>query len=308
MLLSPLFLSSGEVIADRRYQHALDFRARGDLGAAADLLEQALELAPRFAAAWFTLGEVRETEGDQARAADAFERALAADAADRHGAALHLARLRGASPAAMPPAYVRSLFDQYAPLFEGALVDQLRYRGPALLREALGAHQARAGRPMHFGRVADLGCGTGLVAHAFAGLYDTIAGVDLSPGMIVEARRKGLYAELVAGDMLAFLQGRAPGSVGLVIAADAFVYVGDLALLCAAAARALAADGVLAFTVEALEGEGFALGEKLRYAHSRVHITAALGEAGFGDVTVEEASTRIEGGAPVPGFVVVAST
>ena len=56
-----LFLSSGLIpIADRRYDFARDLQMRGDLPAAADLLLQAIELAPNFASAWFTLGEVRD--------------------------------------------------------------------------------------------------------------------------------------------------------------------------------------------------------------------------------------------------------
>lgn len=306
MLPSPHFLSSGDVIADRRYQHALDFRTRGDLAAAADLLEQALELAPGFTAAWFTLGEVREENGQAERAAAAFEQALAADPADRHGAVLRLARLRGDRRGAMPPAYVTALFDQYAPLFDGALIDQLRYRGPDLLRDLLARLQAP--RPLHFASVADLGCGTGLVAHAFGGLYDRIAGVDLSPKMVAEARRKGLYTDLAVGDMLTFLEGAPPAAFDLVIAADAFVYVGDLGALCVAAARTLAPGGRLAFTVERHAGADFVLGEKLRYAHSRAHVEAALAAAGLAVTAVEDASTRMERGVPVPGFLVVAST
>ncbi|MGD9845577.1 MAG: methyltransferase domain-containing protein [Variibacter sp.] len=306
MSFSPHFLSSGDVVADRRYQRALDFRMRGDLAAAADLLEQALELASGFAAAWFTLGEVREENGEADRAAMAFERALAADPADRHGAVLRLARLRGDRPGAMPPAYVTALFDQYAPLFDGALIDQLRYRGPDQLRDLLARSQAP--RPLHFANMADLGCGTGLVAHAFRGLYDSIAGVDLSPKMVAEARRKGLYAHLAVGDMLTFLERAPPVSFDLVIAADAFVYVGDLTALCAAAARALAPGGRLAFTVESHAGADFALGEKLRYAHGRAHIEAALAAAGLSVAAIEDASTRMERGVPVPSLLVVAST
>src|SRR5215472_9457348 len=55
-----LFLSSGDLLADRRYEFARDLQLKGDLPAAADLLEQAVELAPNFPSAWFTLGEIRE--------------------------------------------------------------------------------------------------------------------------------------------------------------------------------------------------------------------------------------------------------
>src|SRR6202158_1266745 len=55
-----LFLSSGDLVADRRFDFARDLQLKGDIAAAADLLLQATELAPGFASAWFTLGEVRE--------------------------------------------------------------------------------------------------------------------------------------------------------------------------------------------------------------------------------------------------------
>ena len=48
---SPIFLSSGDVIADRRFEWARDRESKGDLTGAADLLMQALELAPSYASA-----------------------------------------------------------------------------------------------------------------------------------------------------------------------------------------------------------------------------------------------------------------
>src|SRR4051812_5610090 len=110
-----MFLSSGDLIADRRYQHAQDFLVRGDLGAASDLFAQAAERAPHFASAWFALGDVREQLGDRAGAITAFEQARAGDAEDRNGAGLRLARLGAAEAgSAMTPGYVRAVFDQYA--------------------------------------------------------------------------------------------------------------------------------------------------------------------------------------------------
>ena len=85
--------SSGDLIADRRYQLGRDLAGRGDFSAAADLFAQAAEVAPTFAPAWFALGEARVKLGDRAGAAAAFRQALAIDPGDRCGAALHLARL-----------------------------------------------------------------------------------------------------------------------------------------------------------------------------------------------------------------------
>lgn len=196
-----LFLSSGDLIADRRFDFARDLQMRGDLAAAADLLQQAVELAPNFASAWFTLGEIWQQLGEADAAVAAFRKARDADPGDRHGAAMRLMRL-GAEPlSAMPAGYVQSLFDQYAPRFESALLNDLNYRGPSLLFKAVLAVRNAAKKPAFFKRGIDLGCGTGLGAAAFAGNVDRFIGIDLSPGMIEKARASGLYAELEVADM-----------------------------------------------------------------------------------------------------------
>src|SRR5438309_9084433 len=87
-----LFQSSGDLIADRRFEFARDLQLKGDLPAAADLLEQAIELAPNFATAWFTLAEIRHKLKQNDAAIAAFRKARAADPGDRHGAALWLMR------------------------------------------------------------------------------------------------------------------------------------------------------------------------------------------------------------------------
>ena len=63
MAAQPLFVSSGDLVADRRYQWALDFLQRGDAAAAADILVQVVETAPGFATAWFALASIREAHG-----------------------------------------------------------------------------------------------------------------------------------------------------------------------------------------------------------------------------------------------------
>jgi len=70
-----LFLSSGDLVADRRFDFARDLQLKGDLVAAADLLLQSTELAPGFASAWFTMGEIRERLGDRDAAIAAFRKA-----------------------------------------------------------------------------------------------------------------------------------------------------------------------------------------------------------------------------------------
>src|ERR1700716_2468806 len=223
-----LFLSSGDLVADRRFDFARDLQLKGDLVAAADLLLQATELAPGFASAWFTLGQIREQLGERDAAIPAFRKALIADPEDRHGASLRLMLIGAEQLSAMPPAYVRALFDQYAPKFEAALVDDLGYRGPALLFKAVLWVRAVARKPAFFKRAIDLGCGTGLAAAAFAKNVDRFIGVDLSPRMIERARLTGVYAELEVAEMVEGLRSKPDASANLVLAADAMVYLADL--------------------------------------------------------------------------------
>jgi predicted TPR repeat methyltransferase len=304
----PVAVSSGDLIADRRYGFGRDLASRGDLSAAADLFAQAVEAAPGFAAGWFALGETRAKLGDGAGAAAALREALRIDPRDRHGAALHLARLGAANPdGAMSPSYVRTLFDQYAPRFDGALVEGLAYRGPQRLLDAV--ERARAPVPaVGFGTMLDLGCGTGLAAAVFRPQVRHMTGVDLSPGMIAEARAKGIYDRLEVGELLEFLGAeRAAGRhYDLVIAADVFVYLFDLAPVARAVADVLSPGGLFAFTVETHGGDGIELGEKLRYRHGAAHVRAAVAAGSLQLLELALVATRIEAGGTVPGLLAVA--
>jgi len=302
-----LFLSSGDLVADRRYEFARDLWLKGDLVAAADLLQQAVELAPGFVSAWFMLGEIRQALGEREAAIVAFRQAREADARDPHGASLRLMRLGAEEVASMPKAYVRALFDQYAPKFESALVDDLGYRGPSLLFKAVLAARCAVRKPAFFKCGIDLGCGTGLAAAAFAKEVDRFIGIDLSPRMIEKSRATGLYAELEVNDMLEALRAKRDASADLILAADAMVYVADLVPVLKEVNRVLAAGGVLAFTAETHAGDGVVIGEGLRYAHGAAHVRASLQAAGLKLSLFEELSARNEDNVPVPGLVVVAA-
>jgi predicted TPR repeat methyltransferase len=301
----PIHLPSGNLLADRRFEWARDLAAKGDLAGAADLLLQALELAPGYAAAWFALGELREKLGHRDGAIAAFAQARAADPQDRHGASLHLIRL-GAEPlASMPESYVRALFDGYAGAFDQALRQGLGYRAPELLLRAVEA----SGERKKFGCVLDLGCGTGLGGAAFRPHCDWLVGVDLSPAMLVQARAKGLYDRLVEGDVAAFLAGEAAvqARYHLILAADVFMYLDALTPVLTAAAQVLAPSATIAFSVESHDGDGVILRATLRYAHGAAHVRAALDMAGLKLVSLDSAATRTEKGMAVPGLIVVAN-
>jgi predicted TPR repeat methyltransferase len=304
----PLFVSSGDLIADRRYKWALDHAARGDFAGAAEILEQTVELAPRFATAWFALGAVRDQLGDRSKAVAAFEQARDADPDDYHGARLQLARIgSGNATPAMTQTYVRRLFDQYAARYDASLTEHLDYRGPALLRSAVELVAGAAKLPMRFGSMLDLGCGTGLGGAAFRPCVDWLVGVDLSPAMIAQAATKGLYDRLVTSDIAACLANEIADRAAyhLVLAADVFVYVNDLAPIVAAIARVLAPTSIFAFTVETHAGGGVKLLPTLRYAHGEAYVRTVLRDAGLQVAHLVNAPVRTEKGLPVDSLATV---
>jgi predicted TPR repeat methyltransferase len=305
----PLFVSSGDLIADRHYKWALDHAARGDFARAADILAQTLQIAPAFATAWFALGAIRDRLGDQPGAIAAFGKARDADPDDYHGARLQLARLRSGNAApAMSATYVRRLFDQYASRYDTVLAECLAYRGPALLRDAVAAAMRAAERPLRFSSMLDLGCGTGLAGAVFRPVVDRLVGVDLSPGMIAQAEHRHLYDRLSTADLTDFLIAEAGNGAKyeLVLAADVFVYVNELAPIVSAAVRVLVPGGLFAFTVETHSGNGVKLLPTLRYAHAEPYIRRSLTNAALTITSISEVAVRSERGAPVDSLVVVA--
>jgi predicted TPR repeat methyltransferase len=300
--------SSGDLRADRRFLYAEASAAEGDHAAAAQLLEQCLEIVPDWAPAWFALGSAREQLGDSEASIAAYRQALACDHADLLGASLALARLGVAeTPATAAPAYVARLFDQYAPRFDVHLVDALGYRAPKLVRHAVAEVCGRANHPLHFARALDLGCGTGLAGAAFRDCVDYLEGVDLSPGMIAQARAKSIYDAFELGDILDRLHAAPERTFDLIVAADVLVYIGDLRPLFTQITRVLAGGGLFAFTAESHAGEGYVLGSEMRFAHSRNYIEETARRAGFSVLLLNLGSTRRNKGAAVSNLVGVMS-
>jgi len=306
MPLTITFRSSGDVLADRRYEYASAAFDDGDFAAAADLARQVLELVPDFAPARALLGRAVAELGLRDEAVRAFQRALELEPEDVLGVRLHLAQL-GALPqeAAITPTYVRALFDDYAPKFDRHLTQRLAYRGPDAIADALRRACSKTNRDPRFGLALDLGCGTGLMGQAIADVCASLVGVDLSPRMLDKAAKTGLYAELQEGELASFLKTRADGEADLVVAADVFVYMASLDETFREAYRVLKRQGLFAFTVQAHEGDGYVLGADARYAHSENYLRRLAAENGFATVLFESASARADRGVPVPGFLAV---
>lgn len=300
--------SSGDLLADRRYAWGAGALRERDFGAASDLFRQAIEIAPGWAPAHVALGDALMGLGDREGARAAWVEAARLDPSGILGAELKIAALgAGEGPAGAPRAYVRALFDEYAPRFDAHLREKLAYRGPELLLTAIERACGIAGREFRFDRAFDLGCGTGLMAAALSNRVASMNGCDLSPAMIDAAVRSGAYADLRVADVVEYLASQEGRGCDLVVAADVFVYIGDLAPVFAQAGRVLEPGGLFAFTVQRGQGADWAVGADLRYAHSPGYVARLAAVHGFRVVVLDDASTRKDAGRDVPGLVAVLS-
>jgi len=294
--------SSGDLLADRRYEYARAYLDAGDHAAAADLFLQALERAPGWLPALVGAADALVAAGRRDEAEPLLREALARDDDGLFGTSLKLAALGLAEvPAAPPEAYVRGLFDDYADRFETVLVDDLGYRAPWLLADLIDKVRPDAA----FARGLDLGCGTGLMAEALKGRVTYFAGCDLSPEMVARADAGQRYQALAVTDAATYLSATGD-SYDLVTAADVLVYVGALDALFRAVAARLPPDGLFAFTVEEADGGDLVLRDSLRYAHGEAYIRRVLAEAGLAVVELRRDRLRLDRGAPIRGLVVVA--
>jgi predicted TPR repeat methyltransferase len=240
-----------------------------------------------------------EDEGDLETAAALFRRCLEIDPEDHCGVALRLAAHGLASPDRAPPAYVSTLFDQHAEVFDAILVDALGYDVPAVARRLAGPHVGKGAR------ILDVGCGTGLAGLAFADLAGTIVGVDIAELMLDMADERGVYADLYVAEAVNFLQEWDEAPFDLVVATDVWPYLGDLAPFAAAAADCVVPGGHLVASTERAP-RGWRITGTQRFAHAADYVRATLANAGFDVLSVEEVVVRKEDGEPVIGDLVLA--
>jgi predicted TPR repeat methyltransferase len=276
-----------------------------DLVAAELACRRALKMSPRSAPAWIQLAQILTVKGATTEAAAAFRQALAFEPANPIAAFVLAAGGEGGAPTIAPPEYVRALFDAYADGFDSALVGSLKYQTPQKLDRMFSQWQQRGGgdapKPMV---MLDAGCGTGLCGLWMTRYRGRLIGVDLSRGMIANARLCGIYDELIAGDIVEELDKR-PASLDLIVAADVLVYVGDLTRLFTAAAAALRKGGIFLLSVEATTDADFLLLPTQRFAHSIGYLNRLAASNSLKVCVTEEAVLRLEKGAEVGGYLML---
>lgn len=197
--------------------------------------------------------------------------------------------------------YVRTTFDGFAASFDDVLLHRLGYEAPQQLLKVLGPALEASGQMCD---ILDAGCGTGLCGPLLKPYARSLAGVDLSQGMLVRARARAIYDSLHEEEITRFLAARV-AAFDVVASADTLCYFGELLALLQAARGALRAGGWIAFTVERDDDiETFRLQPHGRYCHARAYVEHALAVAGFKALHVSPAVLRRELGADVNGWVV----
>lgn len=307
----------------------------GQLESAEGHLRRAVDLQPGRAIPHCNLGRVLYGQDRYQEAREEFDRAIAADPEYFEGhfgrgqslcelgeieaaiasfktahrlkpdlteAKYYIASLSGqAASEAVRHDYVAGLFDQYAEKFDHELVNRLKYSGPEHILQAV---QAILPADASAYDILDLGCGTGLCAPLLRPMAKRLVGVDLSSKMIDKARARNLYDELAVDDATAFMA-RAPRLYDLVIAADVFVYIGDLSATFDAARLTLRPAGYFVFSTETSPGDGFKVRGSGRHSHSKQYIHDLANRTGFDHMHEVDFDIRLEYGKPLAGTIYV---
>jgi predicted TPR repeat methyltransferase len=262
---------------------------------------QAIALEPDFPEAINNLAKLLVDKGDNTEAVSLFERVLKLD--KNNGVALHLlAALQGKTTITAPQSYVVGLFNGAAEYFDHHLVDELEYKVPQYLQTAVNTVLNEKNNSMD---ILDLGCGTGLCGPLFRQQAKKLVGVDLAPNMLRQAAERNVYDQLITDDISSVLR-KTKTAYDIVLAADVFIYVGELKQIFEAMENALKPGGLFAFSIESgNDSDHFTLLPTGRYAHSIDYIRTLAEATGLREVQNDARVLRTDRGASINGYVMV---
>jgi SAM-dependent methyltransferase len=94
----------------------------------------------------------------------------------------------------------KAYYDAFAATYDTDFASSLGWAYPQAIASVYHAHATAEDVP-----IADIGCGTGLVAQALNLAPERIDGIDISEAMLDVAKGKGLYRRVILADLLADL-------------------------------------------------------------------------------------------------------
>lgn len=172
------------------------------------------------------------------------------------------------TPDSAPLEYIKNLFDNYAFQFDTHLQNVLQYRTPELLREQLNPFLKNKKY-----NLLDLGCGTGLSGQCFIDIAKKITGIDISGNMLIKAKEKACYDVLIEKDILKGIA-ELKKYFDLILCIDTLVYFGNLNEFFTKITFCLAANSLLAFSVELSDNNiiSYTLQTNGRYQHAEIYV------------------------------------
>ncbi len=260
-----------------------------------------IELDPEYHDAFWCLAEANHGIGNNSEALKWYQRYLSVYPDDPQAIHMVAALGTGFKPPRASNNYIKEVFDNFAADYDTQLIDDLNYKVPELLH-ALFSTALKPEKGAY--SILDLGCGTGLMGSKFRQVAHTLTGVDLSPEMLRFAKEKGVYDQLIEAELSVFMRSH-PSEFDLIIAADVFCYIGDLAETFQAIAGALKLDGSILLTVETQRNRGFILTNSGRYAHKPAYVGKIAKRNGLQEVIGKKEVMRTEYGNPVEGYLLM---
>ena len=116
------------------------------------------------------------------------------------------------------PADNVSYYDEFAPTYDSDFAQDMGWDYPRVIADIYSSIATAKDVP-----VADIGCGTGLVAVALNMSRDIIDGFDISPEMLRLAKVKSIYRALYKADLTGPLDAF-PNDYGAVVSAGTFTH------------------------------------------------------------------------------------
>ena len=258
--------------------------------------QQAIGITPEKPEYHHTMGNIFRTVGQNDQALQAYQRAKRFGST--HPATYRaIAELSG-EQVAEDPQLVRQLFNQYAEKFDSDLQENLSYSTPELAYQLLLESTATPS----FEAILDLGCGTGLSIQPFYQEGMKCVGVDISEMMIEQARKKNLYTELHASEIVQFLQYETR-QFSLSLCLDTLVYIQNLEEIFAAVRSCSAPGGLWLCSTEKGKGTAPRLQSSGRYAHPESYVKNVAKQQKWNIVAHQEANLRKDGDRWIRGVI-----
>jgi len=278
------------------------FKEIGDLNKAKKCYENVLKIKPDHLNAYYNLGNALFGLREFEKAKNIYQNALKLNPNDKYLSHM-ISALAGKNEQNAPKEYVVNVFDNFANNFDNFLTKNLKYKVPEKLLRLL---ERNFPNKKKFKNVIDIGCGTGLSGFVFRNISEHLVGVDVSNKMISKAKIKGIYDNIYHDEAVTYLS-KYKKKFDLFIAADVFIYVGNLDKIFSIISLKSNPGANFCFSVEKNNNEDFKLLQSARYSHSKEYINHLAFKYNFSIRDYKETEIRFELNSSLKGYIFVLS-